>query len=143
MQKIPPTPLAVSPRDAARLMGVSRSRIYELINAGELPAYKDGSRTLILVADIQAWLAQLRAIPKSGPSTAPLLPWKARKLARQRVLNPEIDSTEPLLPEEDRMKARQRAAEPPPLAEPRQPIVEQGQPSVEIAIEQPAAWVRE
>jgi excisionase family DNA binding protein len=127
VQKIPPAPIAVSPRDAARIAGVSRSRIYELISAGELPAYKDGARTLILVADIEAWLARLRAMPKSGPSTAPLLPWKARKLARQRV-------TEPLLPEEDREKAQQRA---------QQPIVEQEQPAVEIAVEQPAAWVRE
>jgi excisionase family DNA binding protein len=142
VKKTPPAPIAVSPRDAASLAGVSRSRIYELINAGELPAYKDGARTLILVADIEAWLARLRAVPKSGPSTGPLLPWKARKLARQRV-------TEPLLPEEDRKKAQQRATEPSreelavEQAPPQQPIVEQEQPAVEIAIEQPAAWVRE
>jgi excisionase family DNA binding protein len=101
--KNPPlTPLAVSPRDAAHLMGVSRSRVYELINAGELPAYKDGARTLILVADIEAWLARLRAMPKSGSRVGPLLPPEERKLARKRVR----DSTEPLL-----------AAEPPPPAE--------------------------
>jgi excisionase family DNA binding protein len=89
-------------------MGVSRSRVYALIKAGELPAYKDGARTLILVADIEAWLARLRAMPKSGPSTGPLLPHKARKLARQKV----VDSTEPLLPIEEQQIAIERASEP-------------------------------
>jgi excisionase family DNA binding protein len=75
--KAPLTPLAVGPNGAARLIGVSRSRVYELINAGELPAYKDGARTLILVADIEAWLARLKPIP---PSTGPLLPIAGRPL---------------------------------------------------------------
>jgi excisionase family DNA binding protein len=125
MQKIPPTPLAVSPRDAARLMGVSRSRIYELINAGELPAYKDGSRTLILVADIQAWLARLKSIP---PSTGPLLPAENRKTARRRA-------TEPLLPPEDQARAIERASEPepPPPVGQQQPAGEPEPPTPEPA----------
>jgi excisionase family DNA binding protein len=116
--KVPLTPLAVGPNGAARLMGISRSRVYELKNAGELPFYKDGRRTLFLVAGIEARIERL----KSGPP-----------------------STGPLLPEEDRKKARQRASsrEEPAIEPPQQPIVEQEQPAVEIAIEQPAAWVRE
>jgi excisionase family DNA binding protein len=124
VQKPPFTPLAVGSLGAARLMGISRSRIYDLKNTGELPFYKDGRRTLFIVADIEARIARLKSAPVS---------------------------TGPLLPEEDRKKARRRASsreelaieQAPPPAESQQPIVEQAQPAVEIAVEQPAAWVRD
>ena len=48
--------LAVSIVDAARAAGVGRSTIYENINSGALKARKAGRRTLILRADLQAWL---------------------------------------------------------------------------------------
>jgi excisionase family DNA binding protein len=61
MSSNPPLkPLAVSPRDAARLMGVSRSRVYQLLNSGELPSHKDGRRRLIFVSDIETGLAVCR-----------------------------------------------------------------------------------
>jgi excisionase family DNA binding protein len=85
MPKISPTPLAVSPRDAGRMAGISRSRVYELIKAGELPAYKDGALTLILVSDIEARLARLKPFPKAARSTGPLLSREERALARQRA----------------------------------------------------------
>ena len=46
-------------------------------------AYKDGARTLILVADIEAWLARLKPMAKSS---GPLLPPEERTLARRRAL---------------------------------------------------------
>ncbi len=37
-----PDRIAVTPDEAAWLLGVSRSRIYELLNAGDLPSVKIG-----------------------------------------------------------------------------------------------------
>lgn len=39
--------------------GLSRSRIYELLKRGELPARKAGRRTLISLADVDQYLASL------------------------------------------------------------------------------------
>jgi excisionase family DNA binding protein len=97
MPKTPLTPLSVGSEGAARLMGISRARVYQLKNAGELPFYKDGSRTLFLVADIEARIERLRAA---------------------------LPSTGPLLSKEDQEIARRRAAEPPPPTDQQQPAVE-------------------
>lgn len=51
-----PTPLSVSVEDAARLVGHSRSGIYEVIAQGELKAFKLGKRRLILVTELKAWI---------------------------------------------------------------------------------------
>jgi excisionase family DNA binding protein len=50
--------LAVSPAKAAALLGVSRSKLYELLNQ-EIPALKLGRRTLVRVADIERFLNSL------------------------------------------------------------------------------------
>ena len=52
------TALAVSPAKAAALLGVSRSKFYELLNE-EIPALKLGRRTLVRVADIERFLNSL------------------------------------------------------------------------------------
>ena len=52
--------LAVSPAKGAALLGVSRTKFYELLNQ-EIPAFKVGRRTLVRVADIQKFLDNLRA----------------------------------------------------------------------------------
>ena len=49
-------PLAVSTAEAARLLGVSRPTIYQLINRADFPAFKVGSRTLISVAGLERWV---------------------------------------------------------------------------------------
>lgn len=50
------TPLSVSVEEAARLVGHSRSGIYEVIAQGELKAFKLGKRRLILMAELKAWI---------------------------------------------------------------------------------------
>lgn len=50
-------PLSVSTSEAARLLGVSRPTIYELIQNGGLPWFKIGTRTLIPVAGLREWVA--------------------------------------------------------------------------------------
>lgn len=52
-----PEPLAVTVRDAARLIGCSRSTIYELINEGRLEAFKIGSATRITMASVKTLIA--------------------------------------------------------------------------------------
>ena len=51
-------PLAVSPAECARLLGISRPKVYDLINQGDFPSFKLGSRTLISVAGLRAWIAK-------------------------------------------------------------------------------------
>lgn len=51
-------PLAVSPAECARLLGVSRPKVYDLINRGDFPSFKVGTRTLISVEGLRAWIAK-------------------------------------------------------------------------------------
>ena len=49
-------PLSVSVEDAARIVGYSRSGIYELIARGDLNAFKLGKRRLILMTELKSWI---------------------------------------------------------------------------------------
>ena len=49
----------VSIADAARMMGIGRSKLYHEINASRLKVKKSGRRTLIAMADIEAWCDSL------------------------------------------------------------------------------------
>jgi excisionase family DNA binding protein len=55
------TPLAVRVREACRLTGIGRSKLYELIAAGEIRIVKVGSITLIPLAGLQQFLEQRSA----------------------------------------------------------------------------------
>ena len=50
-------PLSVSTSEAARLLGVSRPTIYELMQNGGLPCFKVGTRTLLPVSGLREWVA--------------------------------------------------------------------------------------
>jgi hypothetical protein len=47
-------PLAVSPRRTALLLDCGITRVYELINSGELESYKDGKSRKITMRSIRA-----------------------------------------------------------------------------------------
>ena len=47
-------PIALRVNDAGKLVGLSRSQIYRLINEGKLEAIKAGGRTLIKYASLRA-----------------------------------------------------------------------------------------
>ena len=49
--------LAVSPSQAARLLGLGRTKLYELLAANEITSIKIGTRRLIRVSALEAWLA--------------------------------------------------------------------------------------
>jgi excisionase family DNA binding protein len=51
--------VAYRPRDAARLMGISRSQLYEELQARRITARKNGRATLIPAHEIARWLAAL------------------------------------------------------------------------------------
>jgi excisionase family DNA binding protein len=66
-------PLAVRPREAARQLGVSRSRLYQLLKSGKIPHRKDGAATVIAYEDLVAYRDSLPIVsPDMGP-TGPLL----------------------------------------------------------------------
>jgi excisionase family DNA binding protein len=52
----PPCPLAVRPAQAAVMIGVGRSRLYELLKRGALSSSKVGDTRLIHVACLQRFL---------------------------------------------------------------------------------------
>jgi excisionase family DNA binding protein len=47
-------PICTSINETARALGVGRTKIYELINAGQLETVKIGRRTLVRIASIRA-----------------------------------------------------------------------------------------
>lgn len=49
-------PLAVSAQEAARLLGVSKPKVYELMARGDFPSFKVGSRTLVSVEGLREWV---------------------------------------------------------------------------------------
>lgn len=51
-------PVAISVREAARMLGVSPPTLYGLIRDQRFPAFKIGARTLISVAGLKAWVEQ-------------------------------------------------------------------------------------
>jgi excisionase family DNA binding protein len=57
--------VAVTIPEACRLSGLGRSKIYSEINTGRLPIRKAGSRTLIRVVDLKAYID---ALPSGGPA---------------------------------------------------------------------------
>ena len=58
-------PILVSIPDAARILGVGRSTVYELMARGDLDAVKLGARTLIVVTSIYNKAA---ALPRAAIS---------------------------------------------------------------------------
>lgn len=53
-------PLAVGTTEAARLLGVSRPTLYQLLNRADFPSFRVGSRVLISVAGLQDWIDRTR-----------------------------------------------------------------------------------
>ena len=51
-------PLAVSAAEAARLLGVSRPTLYNLLNQTGFPSFRVGNRVLVSVAGLQDWVDQ-------------------------------------------------------------------------------------
>lgn len=50
-------PLMVSPDQAAEILGLGRTKIWEMIADGKLTSRKEGARRLVLVSSIKAYVA--------------------------------------------------------------------------------------
>lgn len=57
------TPLAYTIKDAVKMTGMSRTRLYEELKSGRLTAKKAGRATLIPHESLQAWLNNLGNYP--------------------------------------------------------------------------------
>lgn len=60
------TPLLLPIPDACRALGISRSKLYALVAAGELPIKKLGRKTLVPHADLVALADRLPVISKKA-----------------------------------------------------------------------------
>ena len=86
-KKNPIAPIAIGMSDAVRLTGVSRSRIYEWMNAGLITPRYNGSRLLFIVSELTA---AVESLPRGVQPTGPLLPEQDRAQVRERVGEPDF-----------------------------------------------------
>jgi len=63
-------PIAVRIEQARRMIGISRTKLYELIGTGEVETIKLGRATLLLVESLRALVERRRLAPNAG-SAAP------------------------------------------------------------------------
>lgn len=56
-------PMAYSVSDVVEMVGIGRTKFYDLVKSGEIKTRKVGNRTIVLAIDLEAWLATL---PSSG-----------------------------------------------------------------------------
>lgn len=54
--------LTVRPDECARLLGIGRSKMYELIRSGEVPAIRIGRSVRIPVDQLRAWINERAAV---------------------------------------------------------------------------------
>ena len=79
-------PLALSPRDAADCLSVSKRTVSNLIAAGRIEARKNGTRTLVDVASLKTYYASLPLKTDHAPLVfgrrAHVVPCSRRKTRR-------------------------------------------------------------
>ncbi len=76
-----PLPIALSPRDAAQFLSISKRTLSRLIAARKIEARKDGPRTLVDVASLKAYYAGL---PKKADHAPLVFGRRAHVLPRSR-----------------------------------------------------------
>jgi excisionase family DNA binding protein len=74
-------PLALSPRDAAAFLSISKRNLSRLIRARKIEARKNGPRTLVDVASLKAYYASL---PKKTDHAPIVFGRRAHGLLRSR-----------------------------------------------------------
>lgn len=63
-------PLAVRPKKAAEMLGISISSLERLHKAGEIPRYKHVGKVFYRVATLDAWLAKRESFGQDGSAEA-------------------------------------------------------------------------
>lgn len=74
-------PIALSPRDAAQFLSISKRSLSRLIAARKIEARKDGPRTLVDVASLKTYYASL---PKKSDHAPLVFGRRAHVLPRSR-----------------------------------------------------------
>ena len=64
-------PLAVRPKKAAEMLGISISSLERLHKAGEIPRYKHVGKVFYLVSTLEAWLAARESFAPDGAAEEP------------------------------------------------------------------------
>ena len=59
-------PIGVKPKRACAMLDCGRTRLYELLNSGQLVSYKDGVSRKITVASIHAYVARLIEVSRQN-----------------------------------------------------------------------------
>ena len=77
----PPPPLCVRVGVAARMIGIGRTKFYELINAGEVETIKLGNATLIPTASLAALVERQRGTSRCAAHKA----INSRRFAKKSV----------------------------------------------------------
>jgi excisionase family DNA binding protein len=62
-------PFAVDVYETARLIGVKKSKVWEMIAAGELPSFKVGRARRVPVAAIRRWIAEQSGMQAAEPGS--------------------------------------------------------------------------
>jgi excisionase family DNA binding protein len=57
--------ISVKPRETCDALSIGVTKLYELLNSGELTSYREGSRRRILVASIRAYIERRIATAQS------------------------------------------------------------------------------
>jgi excisionase family DNA binding protein len=78
-------PLAVSPKQACLLLSIGNTHLYDLLHAGELDSYLDGSARKITVESIRRRIARLLAA--AGSTTAAVEAAPSRRRGRPRKVS--------------------------------------------------------
>jgi len=60
--------LALPITEAARLLGIGKTKLFDLVRTGALPAVRLGGRTLIRRADLEMFAAALPRWRSGGPA---------------------------------------------------------------------------
>ena len=81
----PPTPICVRVGVAARMIGIGRTKFYELINAGEVETIKLGSATLIPTASLAALVERQRGTDGAESRCTAHSAINSRRLAKKSV----------------------------------------------------------
>ena len=56
--RVPPVPLTVDRREAARILGISERLLWSLTDAGEVPHARLGARVVYPIDELRHWLSQ-------------------------------------------------------------------------------------
>jgi len=62
----PMKPVAYSVTEVLELIGISRSKFYQLVNGRQIKVRKIGNRTIILAGDLDDFLQRLPVLGESG-----------------------------------------------------------------------------